>query len=217
MQTADAEHKAEAAEHKAEIAELRAETETVKAQLAQEISDKLRLQQEINELKAEREAWPEKQPVPDRSPDSGEEPEPSAKSDVARHTAHPDTPLADDDADQASSRLVRGPNGAYAEAAHARFSPESMEAGKAALGLAGSLGIVPPGLSLLVDGDAARRAVKDMPPEDQYRAVHLADTAVTAFGTLPPGIAVFAIAASALAPAMHARIRNVIRRMRERH
>jgi hypothetical protein len=214
-----AEHKAEIdalnAEHKAGMdalrADYKAEADTIKAQLQQEISD---LEARVKA------AEPGRRPAPDRSPGSDEQP---AQPDVHRPAELRGTLSASEKADAADLAEAaaavgsgRDQNLAQEQLQRPDLSKESMQAVKAGLGLAGSLGFLPPGLSLAMDGDAARQAVKDMPPEDQYHAMDLAHTAVTAFSSYPPQIAVAGITASIVAPALRARLQDIMHKIRRK-
>jgi hypothetical protein len=214
-----AEHKAEIdalkAEHKADMDALRAdyqaESDSIKAQLQQEISD---LEARVEAA----ESW--RQPAPDRSPGSDEQPAQSGV--LGPEEVHGTLSASEkaDAADLAAAATAAGPGGnedlVPEEVERPDLTKESVQAVKAGLGLAGSLGFLPPGLSLAMDGDAARQAVKDMPPEDQYSAMELAHTAVTAFGSYPPEMAVAGITVCMVAPALHARVLNMLHEIRRK-
>lgn len=197
--------------HEAEAEEFRDNN----AQLKQEISE---LKSELETLRAER------QPSPDLSPDSGEQPEPPGTGDAITQGERRER-VGDEEgneADHAGTGVVdkRMTTESAREPApvpeRPGFSAESIEAGKATLGLVGTLGILPPGLDLVLGGDSARRAIEKMSPEEQDAAMRLADTAVTALGSMPPMAATAAIAASMFGPAVHAKAQDIYHKFRRR-
>jgi hypothetical protein len=198
------------AEHKAEIdtlrADYKAEAEGMKAQFQREISDL------EARLKA---AEPGRQPAPDRSPDSAAQP---AQSDALKPGEPGGVLSASEKADaadlaEATVGSGRNENLALEKPKRPGLSEESMQAVKAGLGLADSLGFLPPGLSLVMGGDAAREAVKDMPPEDHYHAMELAHNALAAFGSYPPDMAVAGIMTCMVVPAVRAGFRDIVHKI----
>jgi hypothetical protein len=204
---------------------IQAMQDTLDTAEARHKAETAQLKQKIDDLEARLEAvQPKQQSVHDRSPDSGGEPAPSGTSDVAEPGKRRDVLDTSDgsgntadraETDVVNKRLSSESDREATPGFHERsgFSTESVNAGKEALGLAGALGFLPPGLQLVVAGDSARRAIEEMPPEDQYAAMKLADTAVTAFSSMPPGTAMAALGASILGPAVHARFRDIFHKI----
>lgn len=96
------------------------------------------------------------------------------------------------------------------------FSEETAQTGQDALGVAGSLGIVNPLVSLAVSADSARRKFQKMSPPDQVDVINLADTATKAFGSMSPGTAVVAVTLSTAIPAVRDKIMDTFHHIKRK-
>jgi len=179
-------------------------------------------------LQLESQAGSEQPEIPtelDRVPEAEPKPEFSGVPDVTEQEKHSDTQRTGGDIDQLEADAIdsrrgseadRENNRTEAESRQSAFSPEATSFWKSTAEVAGTLGVLPPGADLVLGGDATRRAIEKMPPQEQLGAMRMGDAAGIAFSSMSPGTAVLAIGASVLGPAAYARVRDAIHNVRRK-
>jgi hypothetical protein len=187
-------------------------------------SDRDQLRQEVNGLKADRDASEARHKAEIDSIKAEYEARISdLEANAAKPGEHQDAQATGDgtggdaglaDAGDFGKASTGGPDKVtQPESDRSVFSPEDVEFAKSAAGLLTSAGISLPGADLILGGDSTRRAMEKMPPEHQLRTMRLAETFGNLSGGMSPGTAVLAFGASVVGPGFYAKARDVIHKI----